>query len=62
MIAGYAVFWIVTFGFLLSLWVRTRNLLRDAALLRDLVESERRRRSRSVRRRAGVRTRRRAVL
>jgi hypothetical protein len=41
MIAGYAVFWIVTFGFLLSLWVRTRNLLRDAALLRDLVESER---------------------
>lgn len=40
MIAGYAVFWIVTFVFMLSLWLRTRNLQKEVEVLQQLAESE----------------------
>ncbi len=41
MIAGYAVFWVVTFVFMLSLWLRTRNLQKEVSVLEQLVEGER---------------------
>jgi CcmD family protein len=41
MIAGYAVFWIVTFAFVISLWARTRNLQKEVDVLQQLAEGER---------------------
>jgi CcmD family protein len=41
MVAGYAVIWIVTFVFVLSLWARTRNLQKEIDVLQQLVEGER---------------------
>ena len=40
MIAGYIVFWVVTFVFVASLWLRTRNLHKDVEVLRQLAESD----------------------
>jgi hypothetical protein len=41
MIGGYAVIWIVSFAFIVSLWLRTRNLRKDVDVLRQLAEGER---------------------
>jgi hypothetical protein len=41
MIAGFAVFWIGTFAFVLSLWARMRNLAKDADVLRQVIDVER---------------------
>jgi hypothetical protein len=41
MIAGFAVFWIITFAFVVSLWARMRSLAKDADVLRQVIEVER---------------------
>lgn len=41
MIGGYAAIWIVTFAFVFSLWLRTRNLRKEVDVLRQLAEGER---------------------
>jgi CcmD family protein len=38
LVAAYAVFWIVTFVFVLSLWVRQRHIERDIAALERQLE------------------------
>ncbi len=41
LVAGYVVFWLVTFVFVISLVARTRNLEKDVEVLRSLLEEER---------------------
>ncbi len=38
MIAGYAVFWVAIFAFVVSLWVRMRGLRKDVEVLRQMAE------------------------
>jgi CcmD family protein len=38
--AGYAVFWIVSFGFIFSIISRQRNLEKEVAMLEQLAERE----------------------
>ncbi len=38
--AGYAVFWLITFGFVYSLVSRQRNLQKDLEMLEKLNEDE----------------------
>ena len=40
MIAAYAVFWIVTFVFVFSIFSRQRSLRRDLELMEQLLESQ----------------------
>lgn len=40
MVAGYIVFWLVTFVFVISLVARTRNLEKDIEVLKTLMEEE----------------------
>jgi hypothetical protein len=40
MIAAYAVFWIVTFLLIFSIFNRQRNLRRDLEMVEQLVESQ----------------------
>lgn len=40
MIAAYAVFWIVTFVFVFSIFSRQRNLRDDLKLMEQLLESQ----------------------
>jgi len=40
LVAGYVVFWLVTFVFVISLVARTRNLEKDVEVLRSLLEEE----------------------
>ncbi len=40
MIAAYAVFWILTFVFVFSIFNRQRNLRRDLELMEQLLESQ----------------------
>jgi CcmD family protein len=40
MIAAYAVFWIVTFLFVFSIYSRQRSLGRDLEMMEQLVESQ----------------------
>jgi CcmD family protein len=40
MIAAYAVFWIITFLFVVSIFNRQRNLRRDLDMVEQLLESE----------------------
>lgn len=40
MIAAYAVFWIVTFLFVFSIYSRQRSLRRDLEMMEQLVESQ----------------------
>lgn len=40
LVAGYVVFWLVTFIFVISLVARTRNLEKDIEVLRSLLEEE----------------------
>jgi CcmD family protein len=40
MIAAYAVFWIVTFVFVFSIFSRQRNLRGDLELMEQLLESQ----------------------
>ena len=40
MIAAYAVFWVVTFVFVFSIFSRQRNLRRDLELMEQLLESQ----------------------
>jgi len=39
MIAAYAVFWLLTFVFVFSIFNRQRNLRRDLELMEQLLES-----------------------
>jgi CcmD family protein len=43
MIAAYAVFWILTFVFVFSIFSRQRNLRRDLELMEQLMESQEKR-------------------
>jgi CcmD family protein len=43
MIAAYAVFWIVTFVFVFSIFNRQRSLRRDLELTEQLLESQEKR-------------------
>jgi CcmD family protein len=43
MIAAYAVFWIVTFVFVFSIFNRQRSLQRDLELTQQLLESQEKR-------------------
>ena len=38
MVAAYAVFWVLTFVFVISLWLRQRRLERDIEDLRNRLE------------------------
>ena len=38
MIAGYAVFWVAIFAFVVSLWARMRSLQKDMDVLRQMAE------------------------
>ncbi len=40
MVAGYVVFWVVSFAFIFSLWLRTRGLAQQAQVLEQLLEDE----------------------
>jgi len=40
MIAAYAVFWIITFLFVVSIFNRQRNLRRDLEMVEQLLESQ----------------------
>jgi uncharacterized membrane protein YciS (DUF1049 family) len=40
LVAGYIVFWLVTFVFVISLVTRTRNLEKDIEVLKTLMEEE----------------------
>ncbi|GAB4546166.1 MAG: hypothetical protein Kow0063_40470 [Anaerolineae bacterium] len=40
MIAAYAVFWIVTFLFVFSIFSRQRSLRRDLEMMEQLVDSQ----------------------
>lgn len=40
LLLGYGVMWLIGFGYVLSLATRQRNLKRDIALLRRLVQDE----------------------
>ena len=40
MIAAYAVFWIITFLFVASIFNRQRNLRRDLDMVEQLLESQ----------------------
>ena len=40
MIAAYAVFWIITFLFVVSIFNRQRNLRRDLDMVEQLLESQ----------------------
>jgi CcmD family protein len=40
MMAAYAVFWILTFVFIFSIFNRQRNLRRDLELIEQLLESQ----------------------
>jgi len=40
MIAAYAVFWLLTFAFVFSIFSRQRNLRRDLELMEQLLESQ----------------------
>jgi CcmD family protein len=43
MIAAYAVFWLVTFIFVFSIFSRQRSLRRDLELMEQLLESQQKR-------------------
>ena len=40
MIAAYAVFWIITFLFIVNIFNRQRNLRRDLDMVEQLLESQ----------------------
>lgn len=40
MVMGYAVFWLLGFGFMFSMWLRARNLEQDVKVLRQVVERD----------------------
>jgi CcmD family protein len=41
LVAAYAVFWVFTFVFVLSLWARQRRIERDIAALKERLERAR---------------------
>jgi hypothetical protein len=45
MVAGYIVFWLITFFFVISLVARTRNLEKDVEVLKTLMEEEQKERA-----------------
>jgi hypothetical protein len=49
LVAGYIVFWLVTFVFVISLVARTRNLEKDIEVLKTLMEEEQKDREETVR-------------
>lgn len=40
LVAGYIVFWLITFLFVISLVARTRNLEKDVQVLKTLMEEQ----------------------
>jgi len=38
MMAGYLIIWMLAFGFILSMWQKSRRLERDLEAVRSLVE------------------------